>query len=70
MILYGNIDNKFVSDPETGKCYLNPNVIRNLKDFNTFKKLVCLGADENTNLIDLSLLMSYIQQTDLRFNIL
>ena len=35
-ILYGNIDEKFVVDPETGKCYLNPDVIRNLKDCNTF----------------------------------
>ena len=69
-ILYGNIDEKFVVDPETGKCYLNPDVIRNLKDFNTFKRMVGFCADANTKLIDLSLLMSYINQIDLRLNIL
>lgn len=69
-ILYGEIDEKFVVDPDSGKCYLNPDVIRNLKDFNTFKKMVGYCADESTKLLDLSLLMSYIGQIDLRLNIL
>ena len=69
-LLYGNIDNKFIVDPKTGKSHLNPDCIRNLNEFNTFKKMVGFCAQNNTNLIDVSLLKSLIQQVDLRVNIL
>jgi hypothetical protein len=70
VILYGEVKDKFIIDEKTGKSSLNPEVIRNLKEFNLLKKMVSLTADPISQQLDISLLKSYIEQIDLRYNIM
>jgi hypothetical protein len=55
---------------QNGESTLNPRVIRRLKEFGAFKNFVANQADQSSGLVDLLELKSFIDEIDLRYNII
>jgi hypothetical protein len=62
-------DDKFLMNKETGKTYINPKYLNQIKKFTLVKNLVADCVDENSGLVDVSMLKQMIEQLYLKINI-
>mmetsp|Transcript_27176 Transcript_27176/g.41354 ORF Transcript_27176/g.41354 Transcript_27176/m.41354 type:complete len:422 (-) Transcript_27176:42-1307(-) len=69
-LLFVSDDEKFIYDKRRKRNVLNPKYLKRLDEFNRFKVLVISAAEPGTDLVDLSILKSFIEQVDLRIMIL
>ena len=69
-LVFVHPDDKFVVNAVNGRTNINPKYVRKIQEYNIFKEFIVGSADPENGLVDISLLQGYLDQLDIRFNIM
>jgi len=69
-LIYVHHGEKFIYDKKSKRQKLNPIYLQRIKEYIRFKDMIISSAETNTDLVDLRMLRSFIEQVDIRIMIL